>query len=115
MRVHPCRKATETAAWVPVDAHCRRAPVPETSPRAEPMQLLASSKRKHHAAQDNPLPYRSTSTDCQSESYLCPEFPSDSIPCCMPALTEWFSICKRPHAARAAVVLAVVAVAVAAS
>src|SRR5438552_19197357 len=111
MRVRCCRKATKTAAWVPVAAPYRLELALVTSPRVELMQLPVSNKHKHHAAHDNPLPYRSTSTDCQSELSLCPEFPSDSILRCMPALTSLFSICRRPRAARPSVVLAVVAVA----
>src|SRR6266496_1273675 len=107
MRVRCCRKATKTEAWVPVAAHYRLELALVTSPREELMQLPVSNKHKHHAAHDNPLPYRSTSTDCQSELSLCPEFPSVSTRRCIPALTEWFSICRRPRAARAAVVLAV--------
>src|SRR5207253_958479 len=98
MRVHSCRKAMKTAAWVPVVAHYRRAPVPAMSPREEPMQLPVSNKRKHHAAHDNRSPCKSTLTDCQSELFQCRALRNDNTQNFIQALMELFSICKQRRA-----------------
>src|SRR5207302_529753 len=53
MRVHSCLKAMKTEASVPVDVHCRRAPVPAMSPREELMRLQANSNPKLPAVCDS--------------------------------------------------------------
>src|SRR5437016_14127969 len=109
MRVHSCLKAMKTEASVPVDVHCRRAPVPAMSPREELMRLQANSNPKLPAVCDSRSSCKSISTDCKNESFQCRALRNDNTQNFIQALMELFFICKRRRAAKAVVVPAVVA------